>query len=115
MSPPSHPPLLAPGPADSASVAPTPTTLPSLAMPAQSADTAIDPADEVRHVPLDSVFQPRTPLEQTYHEVIAGESLSAIAKQYGVTAGAIQQANGLDAKAALTPGQMLFIPNPKSR
>lgn len=99
-----------PGPVGSASPEPSSTTLTPLSVPVQPTQADAGPADGLRHVPIDSVFQPRTPLEQTYHEVKSGESLAVIAKRYGTTVGAIQQANGLDAKAVLAPGQMLFIP-----
>jgi LysM repeat protein len=42
--------------------------------------------------------------------VKSGETLSAIAKRYGTTAAAIEQANGLDSKSILSPGQMIYIP-----
>jgi membrane-bound lytic murein transglycosylase D len=44
------------------------------------------------------------------HRVEEGESLSAIARHFNVTPGAIAQANGLDAGAALVAGQRLTIP-----
>lgn len=115
-APPSGPGLMAPGPAGSVSPQPTspplapPTTLSPMSLPTQPTEGAEQTTDGLRHVPIDSVFQPPTPLEQTYHEVKAGESLSVIAKRYGTTAGAIQQANGLDPKATLAPGQLLLIP-----
>jgi len=42
--------------------------------------------------------------------VLDGETISGIAKQYHVTATAIADANGLDAKALLPVGQKLIIP-----
>jgi len=44
------------------------------------------------------------------HRVEAGETLSAIAKQYRVTAGAIAAVNSLDASSALQIGEKLIIP-----
>lgn len=81
-----------------------------MSVPVQSTEVDAGTAVGLRHVPIGSVFQPHTPLEQTYHDVKAGDSLSTIAKRHGTTVIAIQQANGLDAKAVLAPGQMLLIP-----
>jgi membrane-bound lytic murein transglycosylase D len=44
------------------------------------------------------------------HRVADGDTISGIAKQYRVTATAIADANGLDAKAVLPVGQKLIIP-----
>ncbi|HEX4825726.1 MAG TPA: LysM peptidoglycan-binding domain-containing protein [Candidatus Polarisedimenticolaceae bacterium] len=44
------------------------------------------------------------------HQVGKGESLAAIAKNYGVTSSAIAHANGMSMKASLKPGQDLVIP-----
>lgn len=108
--PSSGPGLLPPGPVSSVAPEPATTILAPTSVPVQP--TEVDPgsAGGLRHVPIDSVFQPHPPLEQTYHDVKAGDSLSTIAKRYGTTVSAIQQANGLDAKAVLAPGQMLLIP-----
>ena len=46
------------------------------------------------------------------HVVESGQSLSAIASAYGVSAQAIIQANGLDNPNQLRVGQKLFIPAP---
>lgn len=108
--PSSGPGLLPPGPVSSVAPEPTSTTLAPMSVPVQSTEVDAGTAVGLRHVPIDSVFQPHTPLEQTYHDVKAGDSLSTIAKRHGTTVIAIQQANGLDAKAVLAPGQMLLIP-----
>ena len=44
------------------------------------------------------------------HRVESGESLTSIAKKYRVTAGAVAEANNLEAKAALQEGDKLIIP-----
>jgi membrane-bound lytic murein transglycosylase D len=44
------------------------------------------------------------------HRVEAGETLTAIAKKYRVTPGAIAEANNLERGAALDPGEKLIIP-----
>jgi murein DD-endopeptidase MepM/ murein hydrolase activator NlpD len=45
------------------------------------------------------------------HEVKSGDTLSAIAKHYGVRVGALIAANGLERPDALRPGQQLVIPS----
>ena len=66
---------------------------------------------EIQQVPTESVLNllKDTPAA-TYHSVRAGETLSSIAKQYGVTAEKLRAANGLDASAKLNSEQLLFIP-----
>jgi len=50
----------------------------------------------------------------TLHQVQSGESLDSIAKDYGVEAGSLRQANRLG-WFGLTPGQVLFIPKGQPR
>ncbi len=45
-----------------------------------------------------------------YHEVVKGESLSLIAKKYGVTVADLTQANNLNVKKTIQIGQSLLIP-----
>lgn len=47
-----------------------------------------------------------------YHQVKAGETLSGIAQQYGVTTEGLVQANGLGAPDQMQPGQWIAIPGP---
>ncbi len=51
------------------------------------------------------------PTAQTY-TVKAGETLSEIASRFGVTVGAISDANGISNPALIRPGQVLIIPVP---
>ncbi|HLY18515.1 MAG TPA: LysM peptidoglycan-binding domain-containing protein, partial [Bryobacteraceae bacterium] len=44
------------------------------------------------------------------HRVATGESLTAIARHYGMTAGVVATANGLNSTASLTTGDRLLIP-----
>lgn len=44
------------------------------------------------------------------HSVARGETLSSIAKRYGVTTSALRQANGLGRKAGISVGQTLAVP-----
>lgn len=45
-----------------------------------------------------------------YHTIASGETLSAIARRYGLSLGQLRQANGLDTGEPLQVGQILFIP-----
>lgn len=68
-------------------------------------------APEVQQVPAESVFNlPNESNSATYHAVEAGETLSTIAKQYGVSTEKLRSANGLDASAKLKSQQLLYIP-----
>lgn len=57
-----------------------------------------------------SVSTPSSSVGQRIHVVQAGETLSEIARTYGVTTEAIVQANGLDNPNAISVGQALVIP-----
>lgn len=75
---------------------------------------AVSPSGEpsIPVVPVDSVMQwhDRT-AEAVYHEVRDGETLSAIARQYGASTGRLKSVNGLDDADAILPGQLLLIPS----
>jgi LysM repeat protein len=53
-------------------------------------------------------------IRRVKHRVRRGQSLWSIAKRYGVTVRAIRASNGLGRRKALSPGQTLMIPKPKS-
>jgi len=57
-----------------------------------------------------SVQTPPSSVGQRIHVVQSGETLSEIARMYGVTTEAIVQANGLDNPNAISVGQALVIP-----
>jgi LysM repeat protein len=57
-----------------------------------------------------SVSTPSSSVGQRIHVVQVGETLSEIARTYGVTTEAIVQANGLDNPNAISVGQALVIP-----
>ncbi len=107
-TPAARPGLMPPAVSNTVPSSPPLTTPP----PTTTAAPAAEPShsDSLPHVPLDSVFRPKSVDEAQYHEVKSGDTLTAIARRYKTTVGAIQQANGLDSKVSLTPGQMLFIP-----
>ncbi|MBD3674412.1 MAG: LysM peptidoglycan-binding domain-containing protein [Planctomycetaceae bacterium] len=69
------------------------------------------PRNEIPQVSAERVLTkvPQTRVDY-YHEVKAGESLSAIAEQYRTTAEQLTTANGLGAPDRLEPGQMIYIP-----
>lgn len=74
------------------------------AAPAAAASTA---GSALRPAP--AAPAPGVPL---VHEVVAGDSVWAIARRYGVGVGAILAANGLQRGAIIRPGQRLTIPAP---
>ncbi len=61
-----------------------------------------------------SVQQSPAPQQQQQstmdYKVSAGETLYSIAKRFGTTVAAIQQANGMDNSTTLTPGQIIKVP-----
>jgi LysM repeat protein len=103
-------PVIVPPASPGAGIAPSQTIMAPAAIPGpETKSVETSRPDGLQHVPLDSVF-PNSTAEEVYHEVKSGETLSAIAKRYGTTAAAIEQANGLDSKSILSPGQMIYIP-----
>lgn len=68
---------------------------------------------EVQQVPAESVINlPSDSQSATYHSVQAGETLSSIAKRYGLSSEKLRAANGLDTSAKLKSQQLLYIPKP---
>ena len=66
---------------------------------------------EIQQVPAESVLNlPNESSSATYHTVQAGETLSNIAKRYGVSTDKLRSANGLDTSAKLKTQQLLYIP-----
>ena len=53
---------------------------------------------------------PPDPPPATTHRVKAGQTLSGIAEQYGISVDALRTANGLGARSQVRPGQVLRIP-----
>lgn len=93
-------PVVHPGPA---------TPQPRLAPPQQSGNLRNNvpevPSSSVMDEPSQSRSRPAR-----YHEVQQGETLSSIARQYGVSVQEIVEANGLDDPDHIQPGQSLYIP-----
>lgn len=72
--------------------------------------TAASPG-ALERVPL-SQIAPRSGPDQPaiYHEVQAGETLTAIAAKYRVPTDRLIRANGLEKNSTLPPGQLIFVP-----
>jgi LysM repeat protein len=71
-------------------------------------------ASSLNEVPDASVGQvltmPTPRSTSTYHDVQQGETLTSIARQYGVTVDAIKTANVFDSNPVLNPGDLILIP-----
>jgi len=67
--------------------------------------------NEVPSVPADQVLTVPPPLANpTYHEVKAGETLTGIAKVYGVTLEQLRAVNTLSDSYVIKPYDLLLIP-----
>lgn len=75
-----------------------------------SGDTANVP--EFRLVTVTVALSPTPRFTETQYTVQEGDTLSAIASQFGVTWDAIIQANNLESQDAIYVGQVLTIPAP---
>jgi len=64
-------------------------------------------AGQVLKIPADAPG----PTPEFGHQVHRGDTLSGLAQQYGLSAGALAQANDLAAPFVLFPGQVLVIPS----
>jgi len=84
-----------PAPSDTPNATPTP---PSDASPSTS--------------PTSPSPTPKSAQRYVQHKVLAGETLSSLAKKYGVTVQAIAKANGLKNQDVILVGQKLRIPVP---
>ena len=79
--------------------------------PASPAGLPILEAPEVEQLPAESVLNlPKETNSAKYHTVQSGETLTSIAKRYGLSAEKLRTANGLDASAKLQSEQLLYIP-----
>ena len=85
--------------------------LPPIQQPANPSGLPTLDSPEIQQVPAESVLNlPNDSNSATYHTVQAGETLTNIAKRYGVSTEKLRSANGLDASAKLQSHQLLFIP-----
>lgn len=84
---------------------------PPIQQPTSSSGLPTLETPEVQQVPAESVLNlPNESNSATYHTVQAGETLSNIAKRYGVSTDKLRSANGLDSSAKLKTQQLLYIP-----
>jgi LysM repeat protein len=92
---------------------PTPTLTPEGTATVTEAVLATEPADTAPP-PTSTPRATATPsAESVLHTVKRGESLSGIAKAYGVTMQSIVEANDIDDPNRIVTGQQLIIPSPK--
>ena len=69
--------------------------------------------NEVPSTDVGQVLTVPTPRStSTYHDVKQGETLTSIARQYGVTVDAIKTANVFDSDPVLKSGDLILIPQP---
>jgi len=102
------PPTLAPlTPTASATMGPSPT---ATASPTTGASPTATPLEVATGTPTEAPSA--TARAQVIHVVQPGESLSSIARLYGVTYQAIMEANGMTDPNLLRVGQELIIPTP---
>lgn len=67
--------------------------------------------ENVPRVPASSAVSLPPPRGETvYHEVLAGETPSSVARRYRVSVDQLLRINGLEQSATLKPGQLLAIP-----
>jgi LysM repeat protein len=91
-----------------ARLAPTPQS-PLMLPPTNS--TPPSTLQQVPNMPADQVFEPpKITGSARYHSVRAGETLSGIAKQYGVTVDQFMRANAWSEPPQLEPGLMILVP-----
>lgn len=67
---------------------------------------------EVPRVPASAIIGAPQKRPAHYHEVARGETLSSVARRYGVSVETLLEVNGLDPGVVLQPGQRLFVPGP---
>jgi LysM repeat protein len=90
-------------------VRPIPQSLPQ---PQERLDAPVADRSGIPQVPAESVITlPHESSSARYHTVQPGETLSSIAKRYGLTVENLRTSNGLDAATVLQPQQLLFIPD----
>jgi len=85
------------------------TAAPKAATPVAAAVRETVPAEVVPTPEPEAVA---TPVDGITHEVAMGETLTAIAKQYGVSVGQIMSINSIKDPRKLRMGQTILIPNP---
>ena len=95
---------------------PAPLQVPAVQAPGGTRSTfqggsAAGSLDEVPDAAAEQVLTVPTPRStSTYHDVRQGETLTSIARQYGVTVDALKTANIFDNNPVLKPGDVILIP-----
>lgn len=82
----------------------------AISIPDSVQNTAAVPSAEVEHTVLEITLPPEAEASGVRHVVRRGETLFSIARQYGVTMGAIESANSLANASLIFAGQELVIP-----
>lgn len=83
----------------------TPTTTPQPVV-----TTTAPPATEAATTPTPTATTPAGDGGETVYEVQQGDTLWAIAEEFGTTVEAIAEANGIDDPSTIFPGDELVIP-----
>ena len=102
--PPSSTPEVTPMPADTPALTPGPLLTPTATAPATPSPTVTKPRPSPTLMP---------PSEVMTYTVQAGDTLSEIAAEFGVTVDAIVEANDIEDLSLIQVGQVLAIPSPE--
>ncbi len=92
---------------------PRPTATPTIAVAAVSTDLP-PTATPAPYTPA-ATPTPTLTLTPIFHQIQPGDSLLAIAQQYGLSVAALQDANGIVDPRSLQMGQELLIPSPEEK
>lgn len=90
-------------------VAPTPVQPGTTFAPEAGGATTLDQIPDAAADSVLTVPEPRDP--GSFYEVKTGDTLTGIARQYGVTVDDLMRANSFDREPVLQPGFQLRIPN----
>lgn len=89
-------------------VAPTPVNPETTFAPGTQGPTTFE---QIPDAPANQVLTVPTPKDpRTVYEVKSGDTLSSIARQFGVTVNDLMIANSFDREPVIQPGQLLRIP-----
>lgn len=104
--------VVAPGPPAAVRHAPASNRKPADGVPATPTTLRDEPGDppRVTRVPAASLLALPAEQEARYHRVIEGDTLSSIARRYGVSVAQLLEGNGLDPNVPLQPDQLIFVP-----
>jgi LysM repeat protein len=100
-------PSVPPSPPATAAVRPEPSAAPS---PTVAPSPVATPAPTAVSTPVPTALPTPTPAPQQTYVVQEGDTLAAIAQQFGTTVEALQSANGISDPNEILIGQVLVIP-----